>query len=321
MGGCYLLLRERLAPDAGLEHVAVEAATEHERCVVEDGLGRAELLRWVGHLFCAGKEADGIALVVIDHGDARELAHRLQLLGVNGALVAGEVESPVGCDAEGGGVVARSVREEDGILVRLGRLNEHVDADGFVREVTIDLGGGVASVCAVEVQRGACCDAGLVGHALEAEVVVLVQVVAGNRLREAELEVVTHAEDAVRRFGVTEDDRRTRILDAADDGRSLVDEARAVSAEADGTQVVLLLHRVALAVEAEGCDTAVDDLLLAARSLIIEAVAGIERAQVHPHVLRLGGELVLELDMIEVLVPDVEAVNFNGHVVTGRVAL
>ena len=127
----------------------------------------------------------------------------------------------------------------------------------------------------------------LVGHALELEVIVLVEVVTCYGFREAQLEVIAYAEHGVGRLRVAEQDRRTRILDAADDGRSLADEARTVAAEADGTQVVLLLHRVTLAVEAERSDLAVLDHRLVARSQVVQAVVGVERALVHPHLVTL----------------------------------
>ena len=162
-------------------------------------------------------------------------------------------------------------------------------------------------------------DTRLVGHALELEVVVLVQVVAGDRLREAQLKVIAYAEYGVGGLRVAEQYRRTRILHTANHGRSFAYEARTVAAEAYGTQVVLLLHRVFLAVEAERSDLAVLDHRLVARSQVVQAVLGVERALVHPHLVALLCELVLELDVVEVLVVDIEARDINRQVVAHRV--
>ena len=198
-------------------------------------------------------------------------------------------------------------------VVRYGRTDHHVDGEGFVGEVTFRLGGSRS--VAIEMQGGSRRHTRLVGDARYLEVVVLVQVVARDGFVEAQLEVVAHAKDAVGRFGFAEDNRRAGVLGAADDGRGLRHIARAVATERDGSQVVTLLHRVTLAVEMERRDTAVLDHGFRTRSEVIEAVLGVERAEVHPVVVGLRGEFVLELDMVEVLVMDVEAVDGNGQVI------
>ena len=114
----------------------------------------------------------------------------------------------------------------------------------------------------------------------------------------------------------SEHTRWTGIFGTADNGRSLGDKTRTVAAERYGTQVVLLLHRVALAVETERHDASVLDHRLVTRGTRIQAVARIERTSGHPHVLRLGRELVLELDMVEVLMPYIKTADADGQVVT-----
>ena len=158
-----------------------------------------------------------------------------------------------------------------------------------------------------------------IGGTYDLEVIILVQVVAGYRFVEAQHQVVAYAQDSIGRLGYAEHTRRTGILHTADHGRRLGDEARTVAAEADSTQVIMLLHRVTLAVEAERRDTAVDDLGLVTRSQVVEAVVGVERTLVDPHILRLGRELVLELDVVEVLMTDIESTDVNRQVVARRI--
>ena len=211
------------------------------------------------------------------------------------------------------------VREEILLFVGVGRSHEHVEREGLAGERTVDFRLGVGVRRAIEMDGCTGSDTGLVGHATELEVIILIEVVAGYRFAEAELEVVAYAEDSVRRFGVAEEDRRTGILDTADDGRSLADEARTIAAETYGTEVVLLLHRVTLAVEAERSDTAVLNHRLIARSLVVKAVVGIERAGVHPHLVALLRQFVLELDMVEVLVVDIKSADVYRQVIAYRV--
>ena len=132
--------------------------------------------------------------------------------------------------------------------------------------------------------------------------------------------MVTHAQNAVRRFRFTEHNRRTCIFRSADHRRRLRYKARSVAAEADCTQVVALLHRITLAVETERRDTSVLYHRLIAGGVVVETVFGIERAEVNPTLLTLGREFVLELDMVEVLVVEVKAVYLYREIVACGVA-
>ena len=144
------------------------------------------------------------------------------------------------------------------------------------------------------MQRGAGRDTGLVGDACEIEIIVGIEIIAGDGFAEPQLEIIAYPEHAVDRLGLPEHAGRTGILDSADDRRCLMDIARTVPAEGHGTQVVLLLDRVFLAVETEGHDASVLDHGFVAGCLIIEAVLGIERHGGYPHLLGFFGELVLE---------------------------
>ena len=83
----------------------------------------------------------------------------------------------------------------------------------------------------------------------------------------------------------------------------------------------MLLHRVTLAIEAERLNASVAYHCLVACGKVIETVIGVERALVDPHLLALGREFVLELNMVEVLMMDIESVNLHGQVVTRRILL
>ena len=171
------------------------------------------------------------------------------------------------------------------LLIRVSRPHEHVERERLAGERAGDLRHGVGVHRAVEVDSRSGGDAGLVGYTLELEVVVLVEVVTCYRLAEPQLEVIAYAEDGIGRLRFAEQYRRTGVFHAADDGRSLGNKARTVAAERYCAQVILLLHRIALAVEAERSDLAVLDHRLVARSQVVQAVVGVERALVHPHLV------------------------------------
>ena len=90
-------------------------------------------------------------------------------------------------------------------------------------------------------------------------------------------------------------------------------------AEAYGAQIILLLHRIALAVEPYVIDPSAADHGFVAGSQRIEAVVGVITALVHPSVVALCGEFVLELDVVEVLVVDIKSVNHHGHIPSYRI--
>ena len=115
-------------------------------------------------------------------------------------------------------------------------------------------------------------DTRLIGIAHNLEVIILVEVVTRDGFVEAQQDHVAHAKDGVRRFRFSKYARYTRILYTAPNRGRAGDEAVAVTAEGYCAQVVLLLHRVALAVETDVLNTTAIDHRLVARSGVIEAV-------------------------------------------------
>ncbi len=162
-------------------------------------------------------------------------------------------------------------------------------------------------------------DVQIVGAADDFEVSVLVQIVARDRLAEAYREGVLDGENTVRRGRDTEYLRAAGVLGALQHIRRAGDKAVAVASVGDGTQLVLLLHRVAVAVEADAVDAAARNHRLVARSQAVEAVAGVVGTDIDPIVVRLRHLLVLQLDVVEAVGMDVVAVDRNRQVVARAV--
>ena len=97
--------------------------------------------------------------------------------------------------------------------------------------------------------------------------------------------------------------------------RGAGNEAVAVACERHGSKVVLLLHGVASAVETDVVYLAARDTLFGTGSLLVEAVGDVVGADVHPVGIAGGVGLVLQLDMVEAVGMDVEAVDGDGQVV------
>ena len=131
--------------------------------------------------------------------------------------------------------------------------------------------------------------------------------------------MVAHTENAVRRFGFAEDNRYACILDTGQYRRRFGDIRCTVAAEGNGAEVILLLHRVALAIESDILDPSGIHHRFGARSGVVVRTVGVERAEVHPSVIGLLAEFVLELDMVEVRVLDVVAIDHDRLVPTRRV--
>ena len=209
--------------------------------------------------------------------------------------------------------------EEYFIIVRRRRLHHHLHREGFVGQTTLHGGGGIRISRSSEqdCRRGG--DTGMVGDAEELEVIILIEVITGYRFIEPQQQMVAYTEDGIRRFGIAEHTRRTGVFRSTDNRRSLRYKSRTVAAEADGAQVILLLHRVPLTVETELRNTSVLNHRFIACSECIEAVAGVERTLVHPFLLALRGEFILELDMVEVLMMDIESADVHRQVVSDRI--
>ena len=76
-----------------------------------------------------------------------------------------------------------------------------------------------------------------------------------------------------------------------------------------------MLHRVALAIEAYVVNATAIYHGFSATGDLIERVVSIERAEVYPTVVAFGGELVLQLNMVEAGVVHVETINRHRQVV------
>ena len=325
--GCrYLFRREGFEPNACLEHVGCTVYTESERTgSIHYEVSRQLLIvvRRERYRLRTDIEAYGLMLVVIDGYDTAEYTGR-QCAGSGSketALLAAAEQHhqpAVGAVGERYGIVfgCRQGLEER-TAFGFGRTNQYIECEGRVGERTADCRTCVRRLSFVEMQARTGGYTRGVGHTHDLEIVILVQVVAGYGFVEAQFEVRAYAEDGIGRLRCTKDARGTGIFRAADDRRSLGDEARTVAAEGYGTQVVLLLYRVALAVEAEGHNTAVLNHRLIAGGLLVERFIGIERTLVDPHILRLGGEFVLELDMVEVLMVDIKAADLYRQEIAG----
>ena len=172
---------------------------------------------------------------------------------------------------------------------------------------------------AVEIERSGLRDSRRVGHAQDLEVVIFIQPVACYRFGEAQGDIILNGQNAVGGLRLAKQHRRTGIFRSADDRRRFGHESRAIPAERHGTQVVFQLFRILFAVEAERHDPSVLNHRFVARSEGIQAVLRKERTLVHPGVIVLRGEFVLELDMVEVLMMNIKAINRHRQVITDGV--
>ena len=252
---------------------------------------------------------------VIDYTNPREIKDRTDRLRAYSVVISVKEELMPLVKTKEQAVVFVRMAEEDGFAVRIRGLDEHVYRERTVRETAVDLRNGIGVLRAVEMEGRTGGDADRVGHPTELEVIILVEVVTGDRFVEPQLEVIAHTEDSVHRFGFSEDARRTGVLHTGNDRRGLGDKPCTVSAEGDGTQVVFLLHGIFLTVETEGSNTSVFNHGFVARCSVVERVGSIERTEVHPHLIALRGEFVLELNMVEIILGDVKFSDFNRQII------
>ena len=109
--------------------------------------------------------------------------------------------------------------EESHLAILGGRFDEHVDTEVRNGQFTFDLGAGIMSVLAVEIERGCLRDAGGIGHTEYLEVVILIEPVTGNRFGEAHGDIILERQDAVGGACLAEEYRRAGVLRTANDGR------------------------------------------------------------------------------------------------------
>ena len=313
----YLMGSERFGPEANLHHITLKALTYADWCAGREVyFGVRQYNGGIGDLFGTGEEVRLVVLVVIYKYHACEGGHlirhreRVQRMASIQCYQAVVVRHTKGERA-----FLCLVGEEVTGCIRVGRTNHHIDGERFVGYSALYFRLRVRIAGAVEMQGYAGGDTGFVGITGHLEVIILIEVVTGDGFVEAQLEVVSHAEDSISGFGLTEHTRVARIFDTGQYLGAAGDEARAVTAERYGAQVILLLHRVALAIETEVLDLTVLNHALRAGCQLIEAVLLIVRAEVDPCVVGVGRQFVLQLDMVEVVVVDIKAVNAYRHVV------
>ena len=278
----------------------------------------------VCHILCACIEAYASCPMVVGHDETGEIGERFKQPRLGAAIVNVTIEAHARADwlkSEANAASRRGVAEEILGLRRHGacRLGHKVNGEALAVEHTCHCAGGAAGGCTVEIDRGRGGDAAAVGDAQQLEVVVLVKVVARNGLVEAQLQVVAHTQNAVGGLRVAEDTRTAGVLDARLDGRGLADESAAMTAETHGAQVVVLLHGIAFAVEPYVLDAAALDHLLVAAGGSVEGTVSIVGAKVHPTVIALGRELVLQFYVVETTVVHVKVADGDGQVVAHRV--
>ena len=138
------------------------------------------------------------------------------------------------------------------------------------------------------------------------------QIVIFNVFREVEDDVITCCQQTALRFGRAEQLRTACILHTADNLRRCGEEVIAVSAEEHGAQVVSLLHHNAFTVEVGGDVAILRNHLTLTAGLRHQGRVSIERAEVRPVLFTTLRLLILELDVVEVVLVLVEAVDGDG---------
>ena len=103
--------------------------------------------------------------------------------------------------------------------------------------------------------------------------------------------------------------RATRVFDTCQDVRRTGQIAVSITAVDHCTQVVLLFDRRAFTIEDGTYNTVVGNSVAYAAGLCQQLFVVIVRADVHPVLVALRGQLVLQLDVVEVSEVHVEAVN------------
>ena len=140
----------------------------------------------------------------------------------------------------------RAVADDHHGLIGLHRVHHDVEGEALARQVHLV---GRTHREFVEGQAGRGRQAVRLRLSQHLKVVDAAQIVAGNVLREGYLDVVADAQDAVHRLRCTEGTWRTGILDTCQYLRRACQESTGVAAVVHGTDVVVLLYRVYLAIE------------------------------------------------------------------------
>ena len=267
-------------------------ATNIQTAIVE-GQHAIGLIQYHSHLVEAVLADGSVALegLVVNHGLQLEVAGKpqLQFLSVG------------------------AVREKRHFATGLRRLHHHVDGQVLIAEVALGLALN-AGRRTIELHAYHLRQVIVVNLALHLEVGDGAQVIVLDILREVEYHVVASRQQAALWFGRAEQLWASGILDTADNLRRCGEEVVAVAAEYHGSQVILFLNHPSLAVEL-GCNvTVLRHQLTYTVGTGHQRRVGIERAEVGPRVVATLRLLVLELNVVEVMLVAVEAVDGDRYV-------
>ena len=256
----YLL---RIRPNTSLKHIAVERLGAVER-VTEQERSAIAVVRHGGLVGASDFGGAGIetndARGVVGHGAACEIEQRLELLRLDHRIAYLRLQAGVCRQRETKALLGGTQRENGHRLALLGGTNHSLDGESTVVEIAVDKRLCHAVLLARESQRSGLRDIQIVGAADDLEIGVLVQIVAGDRLAETNGERLLDGQNSIRRGRNTEYLRTTGVLGALQHGRRIGDKTIAVASVGDGTQFVLLLHRVAVAIEANPVDATARNL-------------------------------------------------------------
>ena len=152
------------------------------------------------------------------------------------------------CETQPQSLLATTMRKH-GHRTSVGRwVHHHIDGETLALHVAASLREteGILTVEGEGCRRG---DVGVDRRAQHFKVVDFAQVVAGNRLREGNLDVLTDTQHTVGRFRRAERTWQTCVLDTRQDGRCVGQETARVTCIHHCPQVVVLLHGIHLTIE------------------------------------------------------------------------
>ena len=306
-------------PQAGFHHttlVVLASVAVQFVGTSEDERPRADVERcqfvWLTCLHTAVEEGHEAILLVQGHGHLSEATPgnrrvRNKLLLVDHSLqfvVLGQPQLQF--------LSVGAVREQRHVASCVVGLYHQVDGQVLAAEVTAGI--ALDAALAVELHTDVLRDAVVVHLALHFEVGDSREVVVLDILREVEDDVVAGGQQSALWLRRAEQLRTARILDAGNDLRRCGEEVAAVAAEHHGPQVVGTLGHPAFAIE-PGHDVAVGlHQFPHAVGTGHQCRVGIVRAEVRPGIVATLRLLILELNMIEVVLVAVEAVDGDRYV-------
>ena len=139
------------------------------------------------------------------------------------------------------------MREDGHGLLLVSRIEHHVNGEALARQVAAALCDYIGFTS--EGQRCRCCHVIAILRTQHLEVINLAQVIASEGLRELNDDIVANSQNTVGRLWCTKGYRQTGILDTFQYLRRACQEAITIATVVDGTDVVVLLYGVNLAIE------------------------------------------------------------------------